>query len=409
MVDCLDEPGPFDWSRGRPFTRTPIPAPPELADVPRRFTRYGIPDSVFASRLDAALASLGKPDGVVLTCLFTYAWTGAARAIRLMRERLPGVPIALGGVYAALCPEHAERRSGADLVLSGPFERPDNWAKLWGMLGTGPPPLPDAAGLAPALDLHPEPGFAPLLWSRGCPDRCAYCASGLLHPGFRERTSQSIHEEIRTLRKQGVRDLVFADDALLFRAEELVLPMLRALIDMGAPFRLHAPNALHARRITPEIAGLLKRAGLRTLRLGVESVDFAGRPDDKLGPDDLAAALDALHRAGFGPEEIGLYLLFGLPGRSLDGLFDSIAATGRLGATPIPTAYSPLPQTALFAQAKAVANRDLEEPLNQNNAVWPCIPGGFDWTVRARIRAAVRAATDVSSDIVSQVRQSPGS
>ena len=52
----------------------------------------------------------------------TYWYPGVAAAIRLARERFPGVPVILGGIYATLCPEHAQQHSGADRVVAGPGE-----------------------------------------------------------------------------------------------------------------------------------------------------------------------------------------------------------------------------------------------------------------------------------------------
>ncbi|MBS3780044.1 MAG: B12-binding domain-containing radical SAM protein, partial [Desulfovermiculus sp.] len=49
--------------------------------------------------------------------------------------------------------------------------------------------------------------------------------------------------------------------------------------------------------------------------------------------------------------------------------------------------YSPIPGTPLFAQAQAHSPYPLqEEPLFQNNALWPCLPGGFTWQKREEWR-----------------------
>ncbi len=63
-----------------------------------------------------------RPDAVLVTSLMTYWYPGVTAAIRLVREYFPGVPVILGGIYASLCPDHARSHSGADLVLTGPWE-----------------------------------------------------------------------------------------------------------------------------------------------------------------------------------------------------------------------------------------------------------------------------------------------
>ena len=112
----------------------------------------------------------------------TYWYPGVIAAINLAREHFPGVPVILGGIYASLCPEHAQQHTGADRVVTGPGE-----AAILGILeevtGFSPPvPIfPDPEDLDampyPALDLLEHPSFIPILTSRGCPLDCTYCAS----------------------------------------------------------------------------------------------------------------------------------------------------------------------------------------------------------------------------------------
>jgi len=171
FLDCLGvrraRPGPFGTGR---YPKEIIPAPAALQGITRRYGRYGISEAAFQERL----ARVPTPAAILVTSLMTYWYPGAAAAIRLARERFPGVPVILGGIYATLCPEHARRHSGADLVVAGPGE-----AAVWRLLHeiTGFPPAgpvwPDPEDLDslpyPALDLLDHPSFIPILTSRGCP------------------------------------------------------------------------------------------------------------------------------------------------------------------------------------------------------------------------------------------------
>ena len=99
-----------------------------------------------------------------------------------------------------------------------------------------------------------------------------------------------------------------------FRPPTTCCPSWRSWSGRAANYRLHTPNGLHARLITPEVAGMLKRANFVTLRLGVETTALGeGRPDRKLRKGELEAALAYLREAGFAPQAIGVYLLAGLP------------------------------------------------------------------------------------------------
>jgi len=56
---------------------------------------------------------------ICITSEMTYWYPGLFKTIEIIRKFFKGVPIILGGIYAALCHEHAMRHSGADFVFKG--------------------------------------------------------------------------------------------------------------------------------------------------------------------------------------------------------------------------------------------------------------------------------------------------
>jgi radical SAM superfamily enzyme YgiQ (UPF0313 family) len=162
---------------------------------------------------------------------------------------------------------------------------------------------------------------------------------------------------------------------------------LEELARRGAGLRFHTPNGLHARYITREVAGWLKRAGFATLRLGVETTAPEGlRLDQKLQEGELEAALRNLQEAGFKQEEMGVYLLLGLPCQEDEEVAASIRRVRELGATPVLALYSPIPGTALWPEALATSPYDLEnEPLLHNNSLFPCWHE-FSWERYTRLK-----------------------
>ncbi len=386
-IDCLGGPherlGPFGTGR---YHKEAVPTPAALKGIPRRFSRYGITESEFRQRLRQAPG----PAAILVTSLMTYWYPGVQAAIRVCREVVPGVPVVLGGVYATLCPDHAREVSGADQVVSGPGEE-----QILGIVAslTGMHPQPAIPGDLdylpyPALQFMPYAYFIPVLTSRGCPLNCAYCASRLVQPGYQRRRPQMVVEELLYWQDTlGLVDVAFYDDALLVRAEEHLLVILEELARLGRVFRFHTPNAVHARGITPEVARWMKRAHFSTLRLGVETVALgSGRLDDKLQEGELEAALAHLQEAGFAREELGVYLLLGLPDQEDGQLEDSIRRVRQLGATPILVQYSPIPGTALWPQAVAASRYDLaSDPLFHNNSIFPCWPE-FSWERFSRLK-----------------------
>jgi radical SAM superfamily enzyme YgiQ (UPF0313 family) len=155
----------------------------------------------------------------------------------------------------------------------------------------------------------------------------------------------------------------------------------------GRPFRFHTPNGLHARLITREVAGWLKRANFATLRLGVETTALGeARLDAKLQAGELEAALGHLREAGFAPEAMSVYLLMGLPDQEEAEVAASILRVKELGATPVLAQYSPIPGTALWPRALATSRYDLAaDPLFHNNSLFPCWPQ-FSWDSYTRLK-----------------------
>jgi radical SAM superfamily enzyme YgiQ (UPF0313 family) len=387
LIDCLAAPharsGPFGTGR---YPKEILPAPPALASFPRRYGRYGISEAAFKREL----AKTPRPAAILVTSLMTYWYPGVTAAIRLAREHFPDTPVLLGGVYATLCPDHARRHSGADLVVTGPGEEAA-LQQLASLLNISLPPL-SQAGLDtlpyPALHLAVRLNFIPLLTSRGCPFFCDYCASCFLAPRYQRRSPLAVAEELLHWQERlSLTEVAFYDDALLVSAETHLLVILEELARQSANFRFHTPNALHARFITREVALWLKRAHFATLRLGVETAaPGTERLDKKLEEEELEAALRHLQEAGFTQKDIGVYLLLGLPGQKDEDVAASIRRVRELGSTPVLALYSPIPATNLWSEALAASPYDLEnEPLYHNHSLFPCWPT-FSWERYTRLK-----------------------
>jgi radical SAM superfamily enzyme YgiQ (UPF0313 family) len=245
----------------------------------------------------------------------------------------------------------------------------------------------------PAFDLYPQLSYVCLLTARGCPFTCPYCASRLLQPRFRERSPENIFEEIRHWHQgYGVRDFAFYDDALLIHFEQRIGPVLERIIRKGWDLRFHAPNALQVREIDLPRARLLYRAGFKTLRLGVETTNWDRQQTwgGKVDPGSLQRAVRALMESGFSGEQIGVYLLAGLPGQTLKEIAGSIMEIKEMGLRPRLAEYSPIPGTPLWPEACAVSRFPLaEEPLYHNNSLFPCL-NPFSWDQVQRLKDLAR-------------------
>ena len=388
-IDCQDRfhpkaahSDPFARHGRGPYLKTPLALPSGLSDIPRRFSRYGIRPDWFREDL----LTMQRPDLVLVTSMMTYWASGVRETIAEIKHIWPDVTVVLGGIYATLCQAHAEKTSGADRVITGPGE-PLILGLVEDITGIRTAPRYDLTDLDalpyPAYDLQHVINYAAIRTSRGCPFRCSYCASGFIAPSFSRRCPKNVAAEIRHWHdRYGVRDFAFYDDALLTDPNTHAKPLFQAVIDANLDIRFHTPNALHVREITPEMAGLMKKAGFETLRLGVESTDFENRKnmDLKISESDFTRAINALRQAGFRKEQVGAYLLIGLPGQNLAEVEFSVREVLASGITPVLTHYTPIPHTRLWNEAVRHSRYPLEQdPLYTNNSIFPCRQESFSW------------------------------
>ncbi len=411
FIDCLDRfhPGLGRTARGKsdgrgPFPKQEVPKPALLAGVPRRYSRYGIPVRLF----EEELARVPRPDAVLVTCTMTYWYPGVQAVVDIVRRRFGSVPVVLGGIYAALCPEHARAHSGADVVAAGPAET-SLPAALGRVLGDGFGAAPWPAGFEalprPAFGRLRDRAWLPVLSSRGCPFRCTFCASSLLADRFERRPPASVAAEIAAHHDLfGTRHFAFYDDALLLDKERHAVPLLEMIAAAHRPVRLHAPNGLHQREIDGPLARLFRAAGLTSLYLSLESSDesLLRERTPKTVPGDLPRALAALADAGYDRRDIGVYLIMGLPGQGVAGVEESIRYVRSLGATPRVAFFSPIPGTAEW---EALARRGVvtgaTDPLLHNKIAFAYLKGDFtaaEFEGVGKVLAADPAASDPGGD-----------
>lgn len=387
-IDCQDrfhpnEPGNIkvqEDGRG-PFRKTPIELPKGLETVNRTFSRYGILPEWF----DGDLKALEKPDLVFVTSQMTYWASGVAETIDRIKAVFPDVPLVLGGIYAGLNFEHACTATRADLVIKGPAE-----SRLHEIIlkYTGIELASDCLSKElddmprPALDLVRRLTYIPILTSRGCPFSCEYCASSYLEPTLRRRSAENVFEEIAYWHKTyGVKNVAFYDDALLIDGEKYAFVLFEKLIRSGMDLQFHTPNALHVRQVTKKAAELMFRSGFKTIRLGLETTEFSDSRtlDVKVKGNEFTAAMGHLQSAGFKREQIGAYLLCGLPGQDLDEVEKSMHFVHKAGAVPVLAFYTPIPHTPMWEEAVQNSKYDLlQHPVFTNNTLFPCVSASSD-------------------------------
>jgi hypothetical protein len=333
------------FGRGR-FDQEEIPKPAALADIPRRFHRFGRPREDFRRVLAGQ-----RFDAVLVQTVMTYWYLGVREVIEDVRAMQPHAKIILGGVYATLCPAHAASL-GADQVLEGVDLKPLD--------------LPLSDGLPFWEGVNADVGV--LKVTEGCPFRCTYCSVPVVYPDFIGRPLEGCMEELRHLMRLGARHVAFYDDALLFKTDRILLPFLEAVLMENIRVSFHTPNALNARFITPEIARLMVRAGFKTFYLGFESsaYEWQRKTGGKVYSEEFSDAVRSLREAG--APSITAYVIIGHPDSSGQNLEASIRFAAEQGARVMLSEFAPIPGTPDGEACRVYTA--LDEPLNHNKTAF---------------------------------------
>ena len=391
LADRPDRPVTRNNGTGKYVTET-LAKPESLAWVPRQYRRYGLGAGTLKTAITQAVAAIGRKNSiaaVLVGSMMTYWYPGVVEAVEAVRELLPGVPVALGGVYATLMPDHAQRVTGANRVFTG-----NAWPDLgdWLAQVTGNTVDTESAGELehwprPAYDLYETLDYLTLVTSLGCPFRCEYCASGLLQPRKMRISPETFASQVAGLIEslgprlrtwgRGI-NVAMMDDALLARPVGERVELLDRLARLN--LRWHTPNGLHCRFVGPEVAKSLYDSGFEMVRLSYETVESADRwvaaSDHKVSDSAFWSAVEALRSAGYAPGRLEAYVLAGLPGQTVDEVRDSAQAVLSQGVRVRISQYTPIPGTAMFADACRWYAVGEEEPLLHNNTVLAEIENG---------------------------------
>jgi len=398
FIDCLtsdENPNPGLKPDGRSKFHRKVINPPSCLDFvvrrgERTYARYGINEEEFISKL----LERERPDAVLVTSIMTYWYPGAFRVIELVRARLPKVPVVLGGIYARLCTRHATG-SDADYIFTDTdlSTLPEIIEKLTGKK------LPVKAnswnlGNAPFPFRRRERRFFAILTRTGCPYSCTYCACGYLWPGgFARETASVVEEAVDAARLTGIHNIAFYDDALLIDADRHIIPIVEELHARMPDLAFHLPNGIHAGLVTQRIATLFHTAGVKSIRIGLETADdiLQINTGGKTTSGAYRHAVDLLRKAGYRRENIGTYALAGLPGQKPEDVEKTIDLIYEAGGAPLLAYFSPIPHTPLWKTAARSSPLPIErEPLLHNNTVY--IRGNPDYGEQAIHALRDRAA-----------------
>lgn len=353
------------------YHREILKKPGIYQDVPRNYSRYGIPFETFKEKLD----QIPQVDMILLTSMMTYWIDGVKITFNTIKEKFPSAKVVIGGILPTLVPiDQLKNDINADYFIKGYGESrileilKENNGNVF--------PYPDFSDIDnipfPAAEFLSSRDSLPLMTSRGCPYRCTYCASDILNKKFLQRRPEKILEEIHYMHDiYGTMHFVIFDDALLINKHKRFLKVFREVKDT-LKVNFHTPNGLHVGEIDRETAEIFFESGFKTLRLSFESTseEILSKSSNKVTIGQMIRAVENLEAAGYERKNIGVYLLFGLYGQKVKEIETALDFVKDLGVTPHLAYFSPVPGTKDFCNLQKLGILSTPVNLYETNKIF---------------------------------------
>ena len=160
--------------------------------------------------------------------------------------------------------------------------------------------------------IRPMPGakktdfVMPVLSGRGCTFKCTFCYR--MDEGLRQRSNESVVEEVKLLKKNyGITYIIFSDE-LLMSSKEITIGFCEALLKANLNILWNCNGRLNY--ATPDILKLMKRAGCVFINYGIEAMDdhVLKNMNKGLTTKQIIEGVENTIAAGISP---GLNMLFG--------------------------------------------------------------------------------------------------
>lgn len=206
------------------------------------------------------------PDKILISCIFSFYSEIYKNTIEYYRTKYPNAEIIVGGSFPTLNPEWFE-----NTFQSNPF-----MSKSKGRVTVVKGICKEIENLPPKYSVCPESKKIVLYASRGCVNKCGYCAVPRLEGGM------SSFKSIKNILQKGLQEIPDATGVVLydnnFTEHEYFDDIVDELVDFGLPVDIHGLHVSsftehQAKRFSELKWGAQKEKGTAYLRF---SFDFIG-------------------------------------------------------------------------------------------------------------------------------------
>lgn len=341
-----------EWGRGK-FPFELVKKPEVLREIKRKYKRFGVKGKEF----EKFLRERKDAEAMLVTCTMTYWYPGVEEVINTVKRINKKILIIIGGNYAKLCFEHArEKFSGENIYIIPSIKELENY------LGIN---FSDVENEVAFWELYDNVPYGVIRLTYGCPMKCTYCSAGGY---FKPLDPEVALEEFKLLKKRGVKNIVFYDDALL--EGDYIYRFFEKLEGEPGGIFFHTPNGLSSKGLTFEKALNLYRWNFKNIFLGFEfgRNSLHRLTGLKTSVERNFEAIENLRKAGFKNSHITLYLMCGHPLQSEEDLLYDVEVATSTGVRIMLSDFSPVPETP--DGERAMKEFKITDPLLTNKTAF---------------------------------------
>jgi radical SAM superfamily enzyme YgiQ (UPF0313 family) len=324
------------------------------------------------------------PDFLGFT-VYTFSYNFIKKIVEDIKELIPDVVIILGGPHVSAFPQLSLEEIKADFAIVGEAEycileiirRIESNCYTFGDINglaywrEGISMFNPGRNIIDDLDSLPFPCWkhilsreyndvaggifskkgpvAPILTSRGCPQKCKFCASFLIHGRkLRKRSPISVVDEIELLKnKYGVKEFLIYDDT--FSEDRLhAISICEEVIKRNLDIVWRTPVGIRLDTVDEELLKIFKKSGCYQLGFGIESFSEKILKDIRksLTNNNISEKIKLVKK--YKIETFG-YFILGLPEETEDSIRETIkfASSSQLDFVSFSHAI-PFPGTEIF-------------------------------------------------------------
>jgi radical SAM superfamily enzyme YgiQ (UPF0313 family) len=231
------------------------------------------------------------------------------------------------------------------------------------------------------IGLHP---VTTMMGSRGCPYKCSFCYKTPSDKQYRRRSPKNIVDEMVYLQQNyGVNEIMFYDDLM---PQQYTRELCEEIIGRGIEIGWETPQRVNL--VNPELLKLMKRAGCRVLRYGVEQGDPLQMQlvEKRISIDQVKRVFEWTHEAGI---DAFAYFIIGYAFETPATMRATIELAKALNPRFVMfTKATPLPGTPLMDMAieQGLISQDYWSRFTlgeQMQPIPPFVPDAREWAERA--------------------------